>query len=308
MIAVKTFDSTGIAPNGKLFAGDLNAIQAAAAAQTDLTQTIDLGTIRIGEAGLTLTRFGAGEAVLAGDMRVTKILRGLEGIIPGAFTTIQRNAIAVNRAPYGIAILNSDKNKWEWNIGTDAARNWQPFGIDSPIGLLSAIPAASSVPTGSRYWATDQAVEYISNGSAWLRVGIPSGSTVWWFSGSAPTGWVKYDGSNLPSSTGIYLDLAAHLGGVATPNTKGKVLVGQDTGDTDFDVIGEIRGTKTHTLGGTEMDHTHGTIQVTGNYSGSPAAAFPAVAGFSVGNGGALNTTPHNNIQPSIVGCYIAKL
>lgn len=128
MQRVKSFEATGVAPNGKVYAGDLNAIQDAVAALTDYAQLLGLGTLRIGEAGLTLSRIGTLEAQLAGHLRVTKILRALEGIIPGAFTTAERDAIAAGGAPYGIAILNSQTNRWEWNAGTDGARVWKPLG------------------------------------------------------------------------------------------------------------------------------------------------------------------------------------
>lgn len=70
MNRVKTFDATGVAPNGRLFAGDLNAIQDAAAALTDLTQNLSVGTLAIGESGLTLSRYGAGEAYISGMLRL----------------------------------------------------------------------------------------------------------------------------------------------------------------------------------------------------------------------------------------------
>jgi hypothetical protein len=322
MIAVKTFDATGVAPNGKLYAGDLNAIQAAAAALVDFTQTIDLGSVRIGESGLTLSRIGSLEAQLSGDFRVTKIIRGLEGFIPGAFTTTQRDALAAGRAPYGLALLNTTKNKWEWNTGSDVARVWQPFGIDSLINTLANRPAANSVVPGSTFWATDQAVEYVSDGTNWLRKSLPAGATLSWFAAAAPTGWVKYDGSNLPASTGIYADLSTHLGGIATPNTKGRVIVGQDTGDVDWDAILETRGAKTHTLSGAEMAHDHSMqghthVPATGDATfDNPSGLVHlgddvATSGPSVANVSAVqNVTAgaHNNIQPSIVALKIGKL
>jgi hypothetical protein len=236
LIRYKSFEATGIAPNGKLYAGDLNGIQDAAAALADFTQQIDLGTLRIGEAGLTLSKFGTAEAQLAGHLRVTKILRGLEGIIPGAFTTTQRDAIAAGGAPYGLGIINTTKNKWEWNTGSDGARVWAPFGIDSGVGTLALRPAANAVTPGSIYFATDQVVEYVSDGSSWFRKGLPAGATCAWFGAAAPTGWVKYDGTNLPSSTGIYADLATHLGGVATVDTQGRTIFGQGT-HADVDTV-----------------------------------------------------------------------
>ncbi len=320
MVAVKTFDSTGVAPNGKLFAGDLNAIQAAAAAQADFAQTIDLGTLRIGDSTLSISKIGAGELQVAADLRVTKILRGLEGIIPGAFTTTQRDAIAAGRAPYGLAILNTVKNKWEWNTGTDGARNWQPFGIDSLSGTLGTRPAASSVVPGSFYYASDQDVLYRSDGAAWARVATPpAGATMAWFNSATPTGWVKYDGTNLPSSTGIYAELATHLGGVATPDTRGRVIVGQGT-HAEVDTLLENDGLAVqfrkprHKTSIVDPGHSHSYNQIVGgpaniaaggDFTGAGSATSHVATGITAGDqtaGAPVDTVPH------IVGVYLAKL
>lgn len=88
----------------------------------------------------------------------------------------------------------------------------------------------------------------------------------------------------------------------------GRVLVGFDSGDTDFDVAEETGGAKTHTLTTTEMPaHTHNQQRhatTTGGLSGlttapdtsssNPGALGPVTA--STGGGGA-----HNNLQPYIV-------
>jgi microcystin-dependent protein len=43
------------------------------------------------------------------------------------------------------------------------------------------------------------------------------------------------------------------------PNLKGRVIVGRDSADADWDTLGETRGAKTHTLSQAEMPvHTHG--------------------------------------------------
>lgn len=86
----------------------------------------------------------------------------------------------------------------------------------------------------------------------------------------------------------------------------GRVLVGLDSGDTDFDVVEETGGAKTHTLTSTEMPaHVHGELAPTSasggslrfgvdtNASGSVAAGLNTA---SAGSGGA-----HNNVQPYIV-------
>lgn len=130
MTRVKTFDSTGIATSGRLYAGDLNLIQDQYADLTNLAQTVSLSTLKIGETGLQLLRYGAGEARITGLLRTDGILRGLGGLYPGAFTTAQRNAIPAGFRPYGLIILNTDANRFEWNRNTDASPAW--FGLDSP--------------------------------------------------------------------------------------------------------------------------------------------------------------------------------
>jgi Phage Tail Collar Domain len=125
---VKSFVATGLATAGRLYAGDLNAIQDAVAAQSDYAQRVDLLTLGVGESGLALTRYGAGEARLTGSMRLDAILRALGGLYAGQFTTAARNAISAGSRPYGLLIWNTDTNNLEKNIGTDATPNWQPVG------------------------------------------------------------------------------------------------------------------------------------------------------------------------------------
>jgi len=125
---IKTFDSTGIAPNGRLYAGDLNAIQDQYADLTNLSQAHSVGSLIIGEAALQLVRYGVGEARISGMLRVDGILRGLGGIYAGAFTTAQRDSIPAGSRPYGLIILNTTTNQIELNKGTDAAPNWQTTG------------------------------------------------------------------------------------------------------------------------------------------------------------------------------------
>ena len=85
----------------------------------------------------------------------------------------------------------------------------------------------------------------------------------------------------------------------------GKVMVGLDAGDTDFDAVTDTGGSKTHTLTTAEMPaHTHTT---SGNDANDPGAGIHDIdqksgsatethTSNSTGGGGA-----HNNLQPYVV-------
>lgn len=145
MSRVKSFEATGEAPNGRLYAGDLNGIQDHYADLVNFLQTVGVGTLQVGDTGLMIVKYGAGELRATGAMRVDGILRGLGGLFAGTFTTTQRNAIPPGSRPYGLMILNTTENRFEWNAGTDAVPNWKSTptleddfsGLDSlqfPIG------------------------------------------------------------------------------------------------------------------------------------------------------------------------------
>lgn len=144
MIRIKNFDATGIAPNGVLFAGDLNALQDAVAALTDLTQNLSVATLAIGESGLQLIRYGTSEARLVGAFRADGIIRALGGLFAGSFTTTARDAIPAGFRPYGLVILNQTTNQYEWNSNTDPSPVWRPLGVD-PAGVLAFTGAASGI-------------------------------------------------------------------------------------------------------------------------------------------------------------------
>jgi len=120
---VKTFDSTGLATSGRLYAGDLNAIQDQYADLYNLAQAVGVSVIAVGEAGLQITRYGVGEMRITGAVRTDGILRALGGLYAGAFTTTQRDAIATGFRPYGLIILNTTTNRLERNMGTDPTPN-----------------------------------------------------------------------------------------------------------------------------------------------------------------------------------------
>lgn len=105
-----------------------------------------------------------------------------------------------------------------------------------------------------------------------MRINNPVGEITMWGTSTAPTGWLIADGSTISRST--YSALFAVLGtaygagdGSTTfvlPDLKGRVPVGRDASQTEFDTLGETGGTKTSALAVANLPaHNHtGSISV----------------------------------------------
>lgn len=93
----------------------------------------------------------------------------------------------------------------------------------------------------------------------------PTGAVLPYAGATAPSGYLLCDGSTfngdqypelrdcLGDTYGVHSGTSYYL-----PNLKGRVPVGKDASQTEFDAMGETGGAKTHTLAQTEMPvHTH---------------------------------------------------
>jgi len=92
----------------------------------------------------------------------------------------------------------------------------------------------------------------------------PAGSIMIWAGSSAPSGWLLCDGSAVSTTTysALYAVIGTTYGsGTGTflvPNLKGKIPVGLDATQTEFDTRGETGGAKTHAITTAEMPgHNH---------------------------------------------------
>mgnify|MGYP002525429258 CR=1 FL=1 len=147
---------------------------------------------------------------------------------------------------------------------------------------------------------------------------LPVGAIMPFGSDTIPENWLLCNGQavsrtdyqQLFNTIGITFGQGDGFTTFNLPNLKGKVVVGKDSEDTDFDVLGETGGEKEHTLTIDEMpSHTHklDTRTSAGNVYGvvttsSNTTSIGEVTTKSTGGGEA-----HNILQPYQVQNYIIK-
>lgn len=180
-------------------------------------------------------------------------------------------------------------------------------------GQTYEVPAGAVIGfDGNTIPAGYEEVQYTSGS------GIPTGSIMQFAGATAPTGFLICDGSAI--SRDNYSDLFDTIGttygtgdGSTTfniPNLKGRVAVGKDSTQTEFDSLGETGGEKTHTLTTQEMPSHNHDITIVGIGSGSYGYN---VSSLSIGSSQSEKTgnkggdQAHNNLQPYIVLNYIIK-
>lgn len=152
---------------------------------------------------------------------------------------------------------------------------------------------------------------------------LPSGSVIEYAGDTAPNGWLICDGSAI--SRQKYSKLFEVIGttygsgdGNSTfnlPNLKGKIPVGLNSDDSDFNILGKEGGEKTHILKINEIpSHNHRqTVTASRSGSGSTYVSWNANNLFGNKDTGARNTLntgggeAHNNLQPYITLNYIIK-
>lgn len=125
--------------------------------------------------------------------------------------------------------------------------------------FVEALAAGTNLDTGS--------IASSKLAAATIQLLAPTGSINAYAGSVAPSGWLLCDGTAVSRAT--YADLFALISttygagdGATTfnlPNLKGRVIVGRDAAQTEFDALAETGGAKTHTLAESEIpSHLHG--------------------------------------------------
>ncbi len=209
-------------------------------------------------------------------------------------------------------------------IGFDGTASQIPDGYEVTTDPFGVVINNSYNTSNSEVYSCD----YINSNAGGSS---PTGSITIYAGATAPTGYLICDGTAISRNT--YADLFNVIGtsygtgdDLTTfnlPNLKGKVVVGLDSNDSDFDTLGETGGEKTHTLTRKELpaaslkilDPTYSwQVHIAGINTNS-GNSYPGITGKkadptdaqklkteALGSGQA-----HNNMQPYIVLNYIIK-
>lgn len=144
---------------------------------------------------------------------------------------------------------------------------------------------------------------------------VTTGSILLWPTDTAPSGYVLCDGSAISRTT--YSDLFAIIStdyGVGdgsttfnVPNLKGKVPVGFNSAEGEFDALGETGGAKTHSLVIGEIPHHYHKVDsgTAGHTVNSSTTTDGPQLNYAYGTEPAI--TAHNNLQPYIALNFIIK-
>ena len=149
-----------------------------------------------------------------------------------------------------------------------------------------------------------------------LASAVPTGVISAYAGSSAPTGYLLCDGTAVSRTTysALYSAIGTTYGAGDTtttfnvPNLKGKVAVGRDSSQSEFDALAETGGAKTVTLTTGQLPSFNHEIQVSetgGNgttYIKGASGPYSTSLFYSHGSGEA-----HPNLQPYLVINYIIK-
>ena len=169
-------------------------------------------------------------------------------------------------------------------------------------------------PTGSPGVTEAELNAAIDDINESIATGMPVGAVVDYIGTTAPTNWLAITGQTVTNAQTLYPLLWAIApvawrsgSNLVFPDSRKRVSVGYDATDSDFDAIGKVGGSKTHTLTQAQTpvkSHTHGLTDgghshtVNSHDHGGGTGYFNPVH-FHTGTTGGMNANTTHNHTPS---------
>ena len=165
-------------------------------------------------------------------------------------------------------------------VGTGTAQTLTNKTLTSPAITSPTVTGTATLPsTTSIGDVSSTEISYLDGVTSSIQTQIntntPTGMISIHAGSTAPTGWLICDGASYASAS--YATLFSVIGytfggsgsAFAVPNLKGKIVVGIDGAQTEFDARGEVGGSMTHQHSssntGNGGDHSHNTTDHTHN-------------------------------------------
>jgi microcystin-dependent protein len=148
-----------------------------------------------------------------------------------------------------------------------------------------------------------------------LSSAVPSGVISAYAGSTAPSGYLLCDGTAVSRTTysGLFgiISTTYGVGDNSTtfnvPNLKGKVAVGRDSSQAEFDNLNDTGGAKTVTLTTAQIpSHNHSSF-IFGSGSGDSGLGPTTIANTNTTTGNTGGGEAHENLQPYLVINYIIK-
>ncbi|WP_049777030.1 tail fiber protein [Paludibacter propionicigenes] len=302
--------------------------------------TTGYGNLAVGSQALQSNTTGSSNTAV-GQGALFNTTTGSNNIAIGAnaqvLTTTNDNQLSIGNSIYGLGMgtatpkigigLNAPTAALHLLAGTASAGTAPLKLTSSGTAVLLTTPETGAIEfDGTHLYCTIGTTRYQldQQNSISGEIKIWAGTTT---ATTLPAGWLVCDGSAISRTTyaNLFLVLGTTYGagdGSTTfnlPNLKGRVPVGYDGSQTEFNALNKTGGEKTHTLTIAEMpSHNHyngnGGYNVLLSYGGGAnttdgldnTGGEPDVHNFgyeqNAGGGQA-----HNNLQPYIVLNYIIK-